>query len=102
MGILRFILALTVIIAHSEPLYGFVFIEKVMAVQSFYIISGFYMAFILNEKYVGPGSYRIFITNRILRLYPAYWCILGLTVIGFFTLKLAGFPYPIRFYIKYF
>jgi len=102
MGILRFILALTVIIAHSEPLYGFVFIEKVMAVQSFYIISGFYMAFILNEKYVGPGSYRIFITNRTLRLYPAYWFILCMTIIAFFTLRLAGFPYPIRFYIKYF
>ncbi len=102
MGLLRFILALTIIIAHSEPLFGLVFIERVMAVQSFYIISGFYMSFILNEKYVGPDSYRIFITNRFLRLYPAYWLIAGLTVISFFALKMTGFPYPAQFYIKYF
>lgn len=102
MGLLRFILALAVIIAHSEPLFGLIFIPREMAVQSFYIISGFYMAFILNEKYVGPDSYKLFITNRFLRLYPVYWTIAGLTVVmAFISLKITGFPYMIRFYIKY-
>jgi|SRR6185312_4302128 len=48
-----------------------------IAVQSFFIISGFYMSLILNEKYVGKNkSYKLFITNRLLRLYPVYWTVL--------------------------
>ncbi len=51
-----------------------------VAVQTFYMISGFYMALILNTKYSGPGSYKLFITNRFLRIYPAYWIVLILTI----------------------
>jgi peptidoglycan/LPS O-acetylase OafA/YrhL len=40
----------------------------------------FYMALILNEKYTGPGSCRLFFTNRVLRLYPAYWRVVILSV----------------------
>src|SRR5207248_2285953 len=48
--------------------------------NSFFIISGFYMAFILNEKYVGKNnSFRLFITNRFLRIYPTYWLTLLIT-----------------------
>lgn len=48
-----------------------------VAVQSFYIISGFYMALILNEKYVNQANaYRLFITNRLLKLMPVYWLML--------------------------
>ena len=53
----------------------------VVAVQAFYIISGFYMALILNTKYVGAGAYRVFIGNRFLRIYPVYWVVLILTVV---------------------
>ncbi len=81
MGLLRFILALAVVITHSQPFFGLVSVGGLMAVQSFFIISGFYMAMILNEKYTGPGSYGLFVTNRFLRLYPAYWAVLGLTVV---------------------
>lgn len=80
MGILRFILAISVVITHSSPVFGVSIVGGQMAVQSFYIISGFYMSLILNEKYK-KGSYKLFITNRFLRLYPIYWCVLILTVI---------------------
>lgn len=85
MGILRFILALAVVIAHSSYLYGFKlyglsFTGPVVSVQTFYMLSGFYMAFILSKKYTGRGSYKIFITNRFLRIYPAYWVVLLLTI----------------------
>lgn len=80
MGLLRFILALTVVVAHSQPLFGFIFVGGKIAVQTFYMISGFYMALILNEKYVGSGSYKIFITNRFLRVFPTYWVVLVLTI----------------------
>ena len=82
MGILRFILAITVVLAHSSSIFGFSFVGGQIAVQAFYIISGFYMSLILNEKYVGVNdSYKLFISNRFLRLYPIYWIILFLTVL---------------------
>ncbi len=80
MGILRFLLAISVVIAHSAPLFGFTLVGGQIAVQCFYIISGFYMALILNEKYTGPNSYKIFITNRVLRLFPTYLLVLLLTL----------------------
>ncbi len=52
------------------------------AVQSFYIISGFYMALILNEKYnTQPNAYRLFISNRLLKLMPVYWLVIILVLI---------------------
>ena len=39
------------------------------------------MTLILNEKYVGVNnSYKLFISNRFLRLYPIYWIVLFLTI----------------------
>ena len=82
MGVLRTLLAISVVLVHSAPLYGFTMVGGMIAVQSFYIISGFYMSLILNEKYINEnGSYRLFITNRFLRLYPIYWLILILTIV---------------------
>ncbi len=82
MGLLRIILAITVVLAHSSSIYGFKFVGGQIAVQTFYIISGFYMTLILNEKYIGgSGSYKLFISNRFLRLFPVYWTVLLLTII---------------------
>lgn len=81
MGLLRFLLAISVAIAHSSSIFGFHLFDTELAVKSFYIISGFYMALILNEKYVGiNSSYKLFITNRLLRLFPIYWIVLLLTI----------------------
>lgn len=41
------------------------------------------MALILNEKYTGKNSYKLFITNRFLRIYPLYWLVLVLSLIIF-------------------
>ena len=81
MGFLRFILAITVILAHNGALFGFTFVGGLAAVQIFFMISGFYMTMVLNMKYIGSGSYKIFIVNRILRLYPAYLITMLLTII---------------------
>lgn len=74
-------MAITVIIAHSGTFFGFKFVGSTGAVELFFIISGFYMTMILNKKYVGKGSYRLFFTNRLLRLYPIYFAVLSLTFI---------------------
>jgi peptidoglycan/LPS O-acetylase OafA/YrhL len=82
MGLLRFLLAVSVVIAHSSPIYGFKLVGGQIAVQAFFMISGFYMALILNEKYIGEnGAYKLFISNRLLRLFPVYWVVLLLTII---------------------
>lgn len=77
MGTLRSLLAIAVVIYHSYKILDIRFLDGQAAVQSFYIISGFYMALILNEKY---NDYRHFIKNRLLRIYPAYWAILLLSI----------------------
>jgi peptidoglycan/LPS O-acetylase OafA/YrhL len=77
MGVLRFLLAISVVAHHCGPIFGFDFVGGQVAVQSFFIISGFYMSLILNEKYVGiNSSYKLFITNRLIKLYPIYWTVL--------------------------
>ena len=51
MGLLRVILALSVAVAHFGGFFGYTIAGGFAAVQMFYIISGFYMATILTEKY---------------------------------------------------
>ena len=80
MGLLRLLLAVSVVLVHTRGCFGFRPLGAAEAVQAFYIISGFYMAMILTEKYHGPGSYRLFLTNRFLRIYPIYWIAAALSV----------------------
>lgn len=108
MGILRVIYALIVFFSHTGWLRGFViFPDPIKAVFSFFIISGFYMSFILNKKYVGnKSSYMLFISNRFLRIYPIYWIVLLLSIL--FSAVLiwlridsrvdTGFSYYLRYY----
>ena len=77
MGSLRLFLALSVVLVHFGIPLGFPTSD--IAVQSFFVISGFYMALVLNEKY-GPGSYFLFISNRVLRLWPTYVVVLVLSL----------------------
>ncbi|MDP1817347.1 MAG: acyltransferase [Leadbetterella sp.] len=95
MGILRFLLAIAVVIAHSTPIFGITLVGGEIAVKTFFIISGFYMALVLSEKYIGTNnSYSLFITNRLLKLYPIYWVILLLSIllsfVAFYQNGLAG------------
>lgn len=76
MGSIRLLLAISIFFYHTGPLFGISLVDAHVAVQSFFIISGFYMALILNEKYTGNRSYYLFLSNRFLRLFPAYWCVL--------------------------
>ena len=71
MGSIRTFLAITVLLGHA---YGWVFTGPVLAVQVFYLISGFLISFVLTET----GRYdRVanFYLNRFLRLFPVYWVV---------------------------
>jgi len=105
MGLIRFFLAISVVLAHSGSIFGFSFVGGRAAVQAFYIISGFYMTLILKEKYIGVNSsYKLFISNRLLRLYPIYWVVFILSVlisIYFFYFNESS-ETSIRFYVDYY
>jgi peptidoglycan/LPS O-acetylase OafA/YrhL len=71
-----------VLIGHSGNTSSIQFMTGQTAVQTFYIISGFYMSMILNEKYVKqPNAYSLFLSNRLLRLFPIYWVVLIVTAL---------------------
>jgi len=75
MGILRFLLAVCVVAAHSRShLFGLPLLQSGLAVKTFFMISGFYMTLILTSKYHADqgGGYWLFISNRFLRIYPSY------------------------------
>jgi peptidoglycan/LPS O-acetylase OafA/YrhL len=81
MGLIRILLALFVVFYHCGGIFGIETMPGNVAVELFFIISGFYMALILNEKYIGAkGNYSLFITNRFIRLYPIYFVVLILSI----------------------
>jgi peptidoglycan/LPS O-acetylase OafA/YrhL len=72
-GILRVYLALCVISAHVRPALPWVLHDSKQAVQIFYIISGFYMALVLSQRYATPKPFYV---SRFLRIFSAYWIVL--------------------------
>ncbi|MGY5613785.1 acyltransferase family protein [Vibrio brasiliensis] len=102
MGLIRLLLALSVIIAHSESFLSLSMIGGSRAVELFFIISGFYMAMVLTDKYKGSGSYKIFLQNRMLKIYPMYFSsILMVTIVSlFFNLNNGEFG-KFEFYHEY-
>jgi peptidoglycan/LPS O-acetylase OafA/YrhL len=86
MGLLRILLAICVLCAHSSKIANLNWIGGKTAVEIFFVISGFYMQLVLQEKYtpekLGLSWVKKFYLARYLRLYPVY--ILGvITSIAF-------------------
>jgi peptidoglycan/LPS O-acetylase OafA/YrhL len=71
-GLIRVILAYSVVLGHSASVHGYFIVPANVAVTLFFIVSGFYMAMVLAEKYTGEHRIRQFYSNRVLRLYPTY------------------------------
>jgi peptidoglycan/LPS O-acetylase OafA/YrhL len=77
MGVLRLLLAASVVLGHAGPAFGYFLFPAQFSVTVFFILSGFYMSLVVNEKY-GPlaGGTAIFYEARLLRLYPIYLVVL--------------------------
>lgn len=71
MGLIRTLLALSVVLAHVDLGTGPRLVGGVLAVQMFYLISGFLISFVLVET-SNYTSVRAFYVNRMLRLFPIY------------------------------
>lgn len=93
MGIFRFILAFVVILHHMPGIpEKFRLLGGAKAVETFYLISGFYMALVLDKKYrFCSQTYKTFIYSRFLRIYPQYILVLVITAASYFIL-LSIFP----------
>jgi peptidoglycan/LPS O-acetylase OafA/YrhL len=74
MGLLRTLFAISVVFDHSPFNNGEVLVGGRLAVQLFYVISGFLISYILNTDtaYRNLGT---FYKNRALRLYPTYFAV---------------------------
>ena len=81
MGLLRVILALVVVAGHNQLAHIDIATGVIVAVKAFFVISGFYMALILTERYNDAGL-SIFWTNRLLRLMPMYYLMLAVTFLA--------------------
>jgi len=82
MGIIRTLMAISVLITHTEPLFGVRLLNGDMAITCFFVISGFLMALILDTRY---SILRVFYENRLLRIYPPYFfSFLFATMVYFF------------------
>ena len=103
MGVLRLLLALSVLVAHmhGEGIFGFRLLYGNLAVECFFMISGFYMALVLNEKYNRSSDYLPFLWQRVLRLFPAYLTVLLVTLLVEGILSLAAGA-PIKAYGAWF
>jgi peptidoglycan/LPS O-acetylase OafA/YrhL len=75
LGTFRFLLALAVVVSHAGGLWGRRYMDGLMAVQCFYMVSGFLISLILSGKYDTSTSsgLRLFYTNRALRIFVPYW-----------------------------
>jgi len=81
MGSIRLFLACAVLISHATAL-EISLLPGHAAVQVFFIISGFYMSFILSEKHKTDAI--LFYTNRLFRLFPSYLLVLVLSFDEYF------------------
>jgi peptidoglycan/LPS O-acetylase OafA/YrhL len=81
-GTVRFLLALSVVVSHSpsNALAGVPFLPANTAVQAFYIVSGFLITMILNER-AEYCSTRNFYLARYLRLWPTYVVVAALSLV---------------------
>ena len=109
MGILRFLLALAVLLYHMSgfALFGMSLGELMIrpidgkpAVEAFFIISGFAMAGALSTRY-RDGPVGRFYMSRVLRLYPAYLLLLALEIVAAAAIWQSTRPQPADLWIAY-
>ena len=84
MGQIRLLLALIVAVVHL-PRSEWALVDMRVCIVAFFIISGFYMSLVLNEKYVlrGPTWIKDFLAGRIIRIFPTYLFVLLVTLVWF-------------------
>ena len=92
MGTVRALLAISVVFFHA---YGFALVGGILAVQLFFIISGFLISYVLVEART-YGSLQSFYENRALRLFPIYFAVaFAALALHLFLYAVMGLPSPV-------
>jgi peptidoglycan/LPS O-acetylase OafA/YrhL len=86
-GVFRLFLAMAVVFGHSSHPGGW-FLTGPARVQAFFVISGFYMALILDGKY---NNTALFYQNRFLRLFPGYFLMVFLAIVTLIVTGRGGY-----------
>jgi peptidoglycan/LPS O-acetylase OafA/YrhL len=101
---LRAVAVLTVILYHA----GFSFVPGDLGVSGFFVLSGFLITWLLLKEVTATGevSFRAFYLRRTLRIFPAYYVFILLTLLADYvlgdpwdTLKIgSAFGYVVNYY----
>jgi peptidoglycan/LPS O-acetylase OafA/YrhL len=98
LGTIRFLLALAVVCAHVGKLPYTVQLGGLLAVQSFYIISGFLIALVWTNKYERRSNgLFLFYSNRAARIYILYWVVLVISIVVALVTKSLTHDFPSYF-----
>lgn len=81
MGSLRFLLAITVLLAHA---FGGGLIGGRFAVECFFIISGYLISFVYTESKSYDSIWKFYL-NRALRIFPLYYCVVLISFPAYFV-----------------
>lgn len=92
MGLIRVLLAMAVLFGHLPILQNVHILGAALAVQAFFIVSGFYMALVLSGKY--SGQVGLFYSNRLLRLMPTYFVMCALYAVALFVFNASATSAP--------
>lgn len=82
MGFLRTLLALSVVLDHLGGSYADQLVGGRLAVQLFYVISGFLISYVLTATDHYQGAVGKFYANRFLRLFPIYLAVAAMTLMA--------------------
>ncbi|SDT02255.1 Peptidoglycan/LPS O-acetylase OafA/YrhL, contains acyltransferase and SGNH-hydrolase domains [Pseudomonas asplenii] len=84
MGMLRLFLALSVLVHHT-PKAPFHWLHASIAVMFFFMISGFYMTLVINEKYIKSDTPWVtkFYLSRVFRIFPVYLAMLAFMIVWY-------------------
>jgi peptidoglycan/LPS O-acetylase OafA/YrhL len=79
MGFIRLLLSISVIFGHIY-ISNKLLLGGPIALEAFFVISGFTIAYIYQKKYLDK-PYLVFITSRLLKILPLYYFILVISII---------------------
>jgi peptidoglycan/LPS O-acetylase OafA/YrhL len=80
MGLIRFLLAVSIICGHV-PISNKLFLGAPMALHLFFMISGYSISYVLQSRYLKEkNGLTKYIISRVVRIYPMYLVVLAVTV----------------------
>lgn len=88
MGLYRLVLAILVAVSHAGVVFGD-YNPGIVAVISFFILSGYVMTMLINKYYAGKKVILAFYLDRVARLFPQYILYLVITTLVIYYFEIS-------------